>query len=180
MNIMTAIIAIRVALFLLCLGLFLLQSYQEMLKYASGVTSTAISTFIDNNVSYPIMAVCASKVYREVGRITTMERYLEMTYTAEEIVMLDKLEPGREYFNISSWYTYHYGLCVLLRPHETIHYTDWVKIRAKLKVKVFLLAEHQELCLVMADCNRELAVVPTVDEKTVVKLRVKRKLWPEE
>ncbi len=164
---------LRISIFALCFTLFVLQSYQEFLKFTSGVTSTALSTITDKSLGYPTISVCAETPYRAQGRITTMEQFRAMTFNAGELV--SSMKPPMEQFNVSKLYTYHNGLCLLLRPPENLNYTSWITLRTRIPVKLSLLSEGQEFCLVMAECNHEIRTIVARFPQSVVRIRALQK-----
>ena len=60
---------IKFAIFSLCLGLFGLQSYREMEKFASKVTSVATSYYDDEEVAYPTIAVCLKPNHKNSDKV---------------------------------------------------------------------------------------------------------------
>ena len=60
----TCLEAFHLVLFLACLALFLLQSYQEFVQFFSGLTSTAMTTVDDLDLGYPTITLCPQVAFR--------------------------------------------------------------------------------------------------------------------
>ncbi len=107
---------LRGALGLGCLALFLAQSYREVLKYTSGLTSTAISTYVDEGMVFPDAVVCARNSYKRQGLVTGFEQFVANTYSMSEVFGGENgtfFPPDS--FNATEIHTYFFGRCYLLK-----------------------------------------------------------------
>ena len=126
----TLLIFARLVIFVFCVTLFALQSYQEREKFASGVTSTAILTILDENLNYPDFVICPARAHRRKGRIRSLEIYKNITFSKDEIIQTIKThgKDSSKLFDVTELYTLYRGTCFLIRPNKNISYDYWITI----------------------------------------------------
>jgi hypothetical protein len=168
-------------LFVVCLTFFCLQSFQELEKFASGLTSTAISTYTDDNLGYPYIAVCSRKSFKKNQFVSTAEMFDNNTYNYDEI-MNPELSDSNKYVKInlvSTVRTTYRGRCYLFKADAK--HSSWIafKVRNPKQVVVDLLSKSQELCVIMDECNVEYPGINPTQDETAVSITAKKKHWAE-
>ena len=83
---------IRLILTLLCVILFVLQSFGEMEKFFSNMTSVSIRTEEDLKVPKPTIVVCLKEPFKMGRYPETMEEYRNLTYSFGEVFA--RVRPG--------------------------------------------------------------------------------------
>jgi predicted regulator of amino acid metabolism with ACT domain len=75
----------KVAITLICMALFGIQSSKELKKYFSNLTSTAILTHNDESVGYPTIVVCSKQGYKKSQFSQTLEMFDKNAYSYQDI-----------------------------------------------------------------------------------------------
>ncbi len=81
-------------LFVVCLLLFLMQSYREIHKYFTNLTSTSLRTHREYNVTFPILVVCNRRAFRTDDYILTFDDYAAAVFTYDETFRNESFYPS--------------------------------------------------------------------------------------
>ena len=131
----------KVTLTLTCVILFVLQSYQQMDKFFSNMTSVSTRKVKDVVVRIPNIVFCLEDPFKTKKYPMSLQEYHNITYSAHEVF---KYVPDD--LKISSIATWE-GICYLFRrnPHsdETIFE---ISFKITNNMKIYFIDRGQELC----------------------------------
>ena len=170
---------VRFIITVVCLGLFFAQSFKEMQKYASGLTSSAIFTYQDENLTYPDIVLCHKEGFKTNNFDDSVESYINNTYYYDEIVKSGSHRP-RDAFNVTEFYTYIYGRCYLLEPNPKYKYVDWMMLHLlnPSKTTMYIINKGQEICLIIGECNNKYQVIDTEYDAFSVYMTARKEVRP--
>ncbi len=153
------------------------QAKQELHNYKSGVTSTAMSTQRDANVSSPAVAVCMRRPFKGSSLILEKAEFLNRTYAVDEVLDLKS-----QNLTVQPVYTRFLGTCYLLTATEGSKKFGFLRIAVSNPrlVKLFLLTEAQEFCLQVGICHVRFPIILPSSDSTEIWLTTTMKKWPEE
>ena len=143
----------KVSLTLICVILFVLQSYQQMDKFFSNRTSVSTSKVKDVVVRIPNIVICMEDPFKTKNYPTSLQEYQNITYSAHEVFKY--VPDDLKVTSIASWK----GICYLLRrnPHSDVTMFD-MTFKMTRNMKIYYVDRGQELCIkyVLVFCNRPL------------------------
>ena len=151
----------RISLTLLCVTFFVLQTYQEMEKFFSNMTSVSTKTVKNANVRFPTIVVCLDEPFKSNKQYPkSLEDFYNITYTIEEVfyTLPDDLE-------VTSIATFFSGMCYLLKrakESDINHY--WLEFRIAKDIRTYFVDKGQELCLVYGLMNCNAHIEPTLSK----------------
>jgi hypothetical protein len=172
---------VKIILVAVCLALFVAQSYRELAKYATGLTSTAIYTENDDDPGYPTIVFCGVDAYKQADFIDTIEKYEENTQSYEDIFAENTTGNGC-HFTVRPISTLFNGKCFLV--DFEMAYCDenvwWRNIRVNepSNVTINLIARHQEICIILGDCSEEYIRINPFDGTTAISVTAGKRIWP--
>ncbi len=171
---------VSAATFCCCVLLFILQSYREVNKYATGLTSTAMSTYINTEIRYPPMAVCATRPFRERKRSVDKVTFEANTLGIEDIFFYDNehISPN-ETFELTPFVTFYVGRCFFIRVNASVRHTSWVMLGFKVPVRLYFLLAGQEICIITSECNFNFNSILPADDYSSIQLNVEKRTWPD-
>ena len=132
----------KVFLTLMCVTFFVLQSYQEMEKYFSNMTSTSTKTVKNANVRFPTIIVCLDEPFKTTKQFPkSLEEYNNISYTFDEV--FDYLPNDFKVTNIATWV----GMCYRLK-RATVSNQNFIYFSFKIAkdIKIYFIDKGQELC----------------------------------
>lgn len=147
---------VQTAALLVCTGLFAGQSYKEIMKFFTKLTSTAIRTYREDSLVHPDIVVCHDKPFDSDKQIITKEEFERHSKTAEDTFFLDGFMPplNTSLVSVESVYTIWVGRCFLVRIAPSVDFSQWIglAIRNMSGVHISLLSRHQEVCVKISMC----------------------------
>ena len=142
---------IRVTIATVCVILFILQSYQEVDKYFKRMTSVAVRIEEHNEVPYPSILVCPKEGFKEGVFSTTIDEYLNRTYSSDEII--ENVSPY-DLVKVTEIATFGRGRCVFLEVPENLGHSTWdLHVSVHVPSSAYIVERGQEMCVMyLAPC----------------------------
>jgi hypothetical protein len=172
--------AVKVALTLACMALFGAQSYRELKKYFSKLTSTAVSTQTDKNIGYPTIVICSHQGYKKNIFALTTEMFVKNTYSYHDIFVNGSFSPDNM-TNVKVIHTFFNGRCYVITGNANLTYKDWMKFQVHdlKKVTISIVQKDEELCVIMGICTDTIDKIKPTDEVIDLNIKVHMQKWPE-
>ena len=131
---------------LVCVIFFVLQSYQQMHKFFSNMTSVSTRTMKDEAVRIPNIIVCLEEPFKTNKYPKSLEEFYNITYSADEVFY--KLSDEFKVTSIATWE----GMCFLMRRRngydpKSDHTEFFMAFNITKHIKVYFVDKGQELCL---------------------------------
>ena len=127
---------------LVCVIFFVLQSYQQMHKFFSNMTSVSTRTMKDEAVRIPNIIVCLEEPYKTNKYPKSLEDFYNITYSADEVFY--KLSDDLKVMSIATWE----GMCFLMKRRNGSDNTRFfLTFKMTKHIKVYYVDKGQELCL---------------------------------
>ena len=143
----------RIVLTLICVILFVLQSYQQMDKFFSNMTSVSTSTMKDVAVRIPNIVVCLEEPFKAKKYPKSIEEFLDITYTVDEVFRNVPVD-----LQVASIATRE-GICYLLKRRQESDKTIFeISFKMTKDIKIYYVDKGQELCFIygLFLCNVQL------------------------
>lgn len=140
----TASKILQVVVFAVCLTLFAAQSYREIAKYFTKLTSTAIRTDNDLRPRHPAVCVCHKVPFKEDRLIINRSEYEERSWSLNETFKLELFQPSlnASKFEIDEIRTLWTGTCFLIRYNENVTFDEWLAVSVRNTSAVTYRDEH--------------------------------------
>ena len=148
----------KASLTAVCILLFVLQSYRELGKYFSRMTSVAIKTEAVEDLRYPSIVICLEEPFKSARYPKTLEEFSNVTYSADEIIFPHDYWPTvEEGLELSEIATFRFGKCYLWEVAKNWTYSRWIgmKLRSRKRVQMHFLEKGQHLCITYGYCNEQ-------------------------
>ena len=140
----------RIAVTFVCLICFALQSQREIKKFLSNMTSVSIRYMSgkEANIRLPRFAICADVPFKSVKFPETVEEYLELTYSQNELIsdyQIDGQSIELDNVNVTEVATMYYGRCYIVEnPHPVVI----VGLNITSPANLYFIDHGQELCII--------------------------------
>ena len=151
----------------ICIILFVIQSFREVDKFLSKMTSVAVATEVYNDVPYPNMVVCPREGFKEASFPRTTDEFVNLTYSQTEIIEYVADHRGNYFvdINMTEIATILHGMCVLLEIPDDLGYGNWGLILSTyVSTQIYLVERGQELCIAYGACPNKVEVIEIGDE----------------
>ena len=169
------IFALRATIIGVCVILFILQSYQEIDKFFKGVTSVSTRTDDDGYLPHPDIVVCMKEGFKEGKFPRTLEEYVNLTYSSDEIV--NSSVWTSDAIKVIELATLSQGRCVLLNIPKHVTHSEWLHVSNNKSSLVYLVGKGQELCIIYEYCKNPPVMVELTNAYiTAIRIRAKKKV----
>ena len=151
-----------------CIILFVIQSYREVDKYLSQMTSVAIATEVHNDVLYPNIVVCPRVGFKEAAFPKTTDEFVNLTYSPNEIIeyVIEKRDNHYVEINMTEIATITHGMCVFLEIPDNLAHSNWgLELSTYVSTQIYLVERGQELCIAYGECPNKAEVIEIGDEQ---------------
>ena len=143
--------AARIMVTALCLICFILQSHKEIEKFLTNMTSvsTQLKSGKEENIRLPRLAVCADEPFKSDKHPVTLDEYLNLTYSKNEILgamsydTIDMVKNGLDKLKVTEVATVYYGRCYIVEIDEPV-----VFVGLKTEATLYFIDQGQELCVI--------------------------------
>ena len=179
----------KVSIMATCFLLFTLQSYREVDKYFSGMTSTAVRTETNPNLPFPTIVICLKDPFKRHKYPVTLEEYRNLTYSLGEIIDTDNTIPNISHGLVVEAIATHFnGMCFVLRAPEDWTYPEYVFIALKTNktLHVYFVDKGQELCILYgSQCGKNVRngqfMVQKMEDTGIIiaRLKVEKTIQPD-
>ena len=179
----------KVSIMATCFLLFTLQSYREVDKYFSGMTSVAMRKESNQNLPFPTIVICLKEPFKRHKYPVTSEEYRNLTYSLEEILDTDNSSPNiSQGLVVEEIATYLNGMCFVLRVPEDWTYPKHVFIALKTDriLHVYFVDKGQDLCILYgSQCGKNVRNGRFVTQEmldtgiVIVRLKVEKRVEPD-
>ena len=134
----------RVIVTFACLILFFLQSRRVIEKFFSNMTSTSTRYMSgkEADIRLPRIAICAKESFKSDKFPETMDEYLKLTYSQDELIAGLW---GEEDYKVTEIATIYYGRCYVLEMPRS---RTIVGLNITKDVLVYFIDQGQELCII--------------------------------
>ena len=172
---------IRVAIATVCVILFIMQSYQEVDKFLSRITSVATRKEVINDIPFPRIVVCPIDAFKEGSFPQTTEEYINQTYSSDEIIEHISIYDGdhsEKIENFTEIATFGFGRCVLLEMSENLRHSNWdLHMSMHVPSSLYIVERGQELCLKYFFCPISPTVIDLNDNyMSLIKISAVKKI----
>ena len=159
----------------LCLICFVLQSHKEIEKFLTNMTSvsTQLKSGKEGNIRLPRLAVCADEPFKSDKHPVTLDEYLNLTYSKNEILgamsydTIDMVKNGLEQLKVTEVATVYYGRCYIVEIDEPV-----VFIGLKIEATLYFIDHGQELCVINSILGCDVQIQSVVLHKFHYDIRV--------
>ena len=170
---------IRVAIATVCVILFIMQSYQEVDKYLSKITSVATRKEVIDDIPFPRIVVCPIDAFKEGSFPKTTEDYVNATYSSDEIIehitIYDTYHS--EKIKTTEIATFGNGRCVLLEMPENLGHSNWnLHMSMHVPSSLYIVGRGQEMCLKYVFCPSSPAVIDLKEYSSLIKISAVKKI----
>ena len=134
----------RMAVTLMCLICFALQSQREIIKFLSNKASVSIQYMSgkEANIRLPRFAICADVPFKSDKFPETLEEYTNLTYSQEELISVIW---GEKNYNVTEVATIFYGRCYIVEHPEPVVI---VGLNVTSQAILYFIDHGQELCII--------------------------------
>ena len=133
-----------------CCLLFILQSYQEVVKYFMGMTNLASYVEHNDNLPFPTTVICLRDPFKMEKFAINVEEYRNWTYSLDEIIDTDRSIPNKSQGLVAEEIATNYeGNCFVLKPPENWTYPEMVFIglKSNKSLNIYFVDKGEELCI---------------------------------
>ena len=179
---------LKVSIMATCFLLFTLQSYREVEKYYSGMTSVAMRTETNQKLQFPTIVICLKKPFKREKYPVTLEEYRNLTYSLGEIIDTDNSIPNiSQGLVVEEIATIFDGVCSVLKLPEDWSYPKhvFVALRTNKTHQLYFVDKGQELCILYgSQCGKNVRTgrfeMQMTDMGSIVaRLKVEKRVQPD-
>ena len=165
-------------LMLSCVIFFVMQSFGEMEKFFSNMTSVSTRTVTDLKIRKPTIVVCLKEPFKIGKYPQTMDEYRKLTYSFGEIFA--KVHPGEsEGLKVTDIATYWYGMCFVLEVPDTWDAELTLTFNTGfVPMNMYYVDKGQELCIIygLHFCNVYIKKVVLASNQFETQVRVRKRV----